>query len=233
MTYKHIYLFGMGRVGSNIVAQWLSLCHEIRHMYIDRALRAYFSPKFVKASLVGKQNIASLTRFAKMCESRPSFCKRDDRIIVYLLRDPYNWWASVLQRWRKKGLTRGKRRIMCDKYIRPGFKQYARQALGDANYLPDGSMFISYNEWFSDGIYRLTLCEFLGLTDCKPPPSFVPQQNQGSSFDKSKFNYRARKMRVMERWREFENSNEYRYFFDSEIVEMSKQLFGPPPLDVL
>jgi hypothetical protein len=90
-------------------------------------------------------------------------------------------------------------------------------------------MVIVYDKWVQDKQYRKKIVADLDL------PKFtdagfkdVPQNCGGSSFDGLEFNGKADEMKVLERWKEYENDEGFIKVLDdySDIVRMSDQVCG-------
>ena len=86
-----------------------------------------------------------------------------------------------------------------------------------------------YDKWVQNKQYRKEIVRVLGL------PKFtdagfkdVPQNCGGSSFDGLEFNGKADEMKVLERWKEYENDEGFMKVLDdySDIVRMSDQVCG-------
>ena len=142
-----------------------------------------------------------------------------ERKTVLVLRDPYNTFASV---WRSKRRMRNR----LHRFYRSQWKAYAREFLGETSYLPPGTMMVSFNEWFADGGYRRRLAEELGLEAVDRGVEEVSTDGGGSSFSGRERQGRASEMKVLERWRVFEDDPHYAAAFDEETVELSRRIFG-------
>jgi hypothetical protein len=138
---------------------------------------------------------------------------------VLVLRDAYNTFASV---WR--GKRRMRKRL--HRFYRSRWKVYAREFLGETSYLPDDTVMVSFNDWFSDPSYRQQKAEELGLDHVDRGIDEVSSDGGGSSFSGREFENRAREMAVLERWRHFIDDPEYVAAFDEETVELSRRIFG-------
>lgn len=147
-----------------------------------------------------------------------------------LLRDPFNAFASRLQRLRtaeKEGFV-----IAMQKQDWPEiaelWKSYAREYLGRTNLIGDKVGF-SYNKWFADKGYRDDLLRDhfgreenldIGIDEVSP-------HARGSSFDGLSYAGRGREMDTQGRWRHFSNDDFYRNLFrDRELVSLSQEIFG-------
>lgn len=146
----------------------------------------------------------------------PSASRRD----ILILRDPFNLFASRL----KAGFGR----IPPQTVVRM-WKQHARQYLGLRSYLPNRTVVISYNRWFSERSYRRQVIEQLGLRFSDRNFHEVSDTAGGSSFDGMRFRRRAAHMKVLDRWRAMADDKDYRRLFDEEILSLAQAAFGHSP----
>lgn len=156
---------------------------------------------------------------SEVCHDRwvgPSGQRRD----LLILRDPFNLFASRIHfgldqipHHRALGI----------------WKQHARDALGIRRYLPASRLWISYNRWVTSERYRREIAGQLGLSFTDAAIDEVADTAGGSSFDGLKHHRNASKMKVLERWREFADDEDYWRLFDEETIRLSTALFGPPP----
>lgn len=140
---------------------------------------------------------------------------------ILLLRDPFNWAASYMQKSQHPS----------DVDVWPDmWKEYAKEFIGLTNYLP-GKVSINYNHWFVDQTYRQTVSKSLGLEFTDQALNVVTSHAGGSSFDQTSFNLSAQAMAVMERWKNFRENQSYVTAFKKrlDIVELAEQIFELPP----
>lgn len=137
----------------------------------------------------------------------------DRRIDILVLRDPFNLFASRLKAGYS-GVTR-KTAIRI-------WKQHAREFLGRGAYLKGEHVFISYNRWVTDRDYRRRLAEQLNLPFTDAGFEEVAHTGRGSSFDGLRYDGRASRMKVLERWKTFADDPEYRHLFDDEMIRLSE-----------
>jgi len=141
------------------------------------------------------------------------------RITVLVLRDAFNTFASV-----RHGKRRMRNRL--HRFYRTQWKVYAKEFLGETSYLPEDTIMVSFNAWFSDADYRKELAAALGLDHVDRGRDEVSTDGGGSSFTGRDFQNRARDMAVLERWRHFIDDPDYIAAFDEETVELSRRIFG-------
>lgn len=145
---------------------------------------------------------------------------RSDRMVrIIVLRDPFNLFASR----RKMGANLPRRTAQ------RMWKQHARQALGGRTRIGCKPLVVLYNRWATDAAYRRELASAIGVDFTDAGYNSVSSCMGGSSFDGTRFDGRAYKMATQDRWRAYADAPDYRNFFDAEMKEMSRALFGEPP----
>lgn len=140
---------------------------------------------------------------------------------ILLLRDPFNWAASYMQKSQHPS----------DVNIWPDlWMAYAREFLGITHYLPE-KVLIDYNRWFIEQGYRQQISEQLGLTFTDEALNVVTHHAGGSSFDKTSFDRGAQQMSVTNRWQRYRENPAYKEAFQKnpEIIELAEQIFQLPP----
>ncbi|MBC8123313.1 MAG: hypothetical protein H7Y22_15935 [Gemmatimonadaceae bacterium] len=140
---------------------------------------------------------------------------------ILLLRDPFNWAASFMQ----KSQSPGDSEIWADQW-----QEYADEFVGKTSYLPN-ALKVNYNRWFLDKKYRQSISAQLGLNFTDAGLEVVTQHAGGSSFDQAQYNQRAQQMQVMERWKHFKDDERFVNSFMKrpDIVELAQTLFDLPP----
>jgi hypothetical protein len=145
------------------------------------------------------------------------------RIDVLILRDPFNLFASRLKSRMIEVQTPGSTMVSL-------WLQYAKEFLGETQYLSNQKVCINYNRWFLDSSYRQKIAQELGLVFTDAGLDRVVSLGGGSSFDGQSMDGSARKMAVLDRWRHFAEDDRYRALFqDSRLFEYSRQIFGEIP----
>ncbi len=142
-------------------------------------------------------------------------CRR--RLSVLVLRDPYNLFAS---RYHKNMLAQ-------PRVVRRIWKQHAREFLGLSRKMPAGKVLINFNEWSQSRAYRRQVAAQLGLRFTDSGIDDVQDCADGSSFDGTAYNGRARLMRVNERWQRFADDRRFWALFDEETHRLARRIFGP------
>jgi len=110
------------------------------------------------------------------------------------------------------------------------WKSYAKEYLGKTNYLGENKIVINYNLWFSSKNYRNNIEKKLGLEPNDKKINEVLDIGRGSSFDGIKFNGKANKMKVLERWKLLADNAFYKTVLkDKELIKLSNKIFGKIP----
>jgi hypothetical protein len=157
--------------------------------------------------------------------------KSENRFDVLLLRDPYNLFASRMKRESDNNDNRYSLLAVDERetLIRL-WKQYAREFLGETNYLRFNKTVISFNRWVSDQEYRRELAGRFGFEFSDATMEEVVPVGGGSSFDGARKHQSASEMKVLERWQHFRDVPAFRSLFeDPEIAQLSQAIFGEIP----
>ena len=115
---------------------------------------------------------------------------------LIILRDPFNWIASRLQ---------------------VGLQQHRTHMW--KNHVRSNEQKIIFNKWFLDRAYRKEVCDMLNLnfTDDGLDEVFW---HGSSSFDGSTFDGKAQEMKVLERYKKWENDKKYLSLIDEEMKQL-------------
>jgi hypothetical protein len=137
-------------------------------------------------------------------------------IILLVLRDPYNLFASRLSaRFTVRSGAVSNDAITL-------WKDHARAFLHQT-FVP-----ISFNEWFINQDYRKSIADFFGYDYNESKLKEVPEFGYGSSFDSCDLNGKADKMKVLERWKTCLNDSKYlEAIQDTDLTTLSTKIFGP------
>jgi len=138
---------------------------------------------------------------------------------VLILRDPFNLLAS---RYKKQYLSVKGAGSVVDLWL-----QYAREFVGETQYLKNPKVLINYNRWVVDRDYRQAIAQQLGLTFSDAGIDYVGSYGGGSSFDGMALRGQAAQMEVNQRWRHFETDAGYRTLLQNQaLFDYSKRIFG-------
>lgn len=149
--------------------------------------------------------------------------KSAERFDVLILRDPYNLIASRLR--SNKAQVKSITQNIVDIWI-----DYAKEFLGETNYLSQTKVFINYNKWFSDKDTRKLIAQQLKLNFSDLGINDIPKFGGGSSFSKTEFDGRAVEMDPLSRWKYYADNKEYQNLLNNgELIHYSQKIFGYIP----
>jgi hypothetical protein len=143
------------------------------------------------------------------------------RTEILLLRDPFNWAASYIE----KSGGPGDACVWSRQWL-----EYAAEYAWETRHLPD-AIRVNYNLWFTEPGYRRRLAERLGLAFSDRALETVTSHAGGSSFDGTRFDGRAQRMPVLERWKRYRDNRAY---VDSlrqnpRVIEYARTIFALDP----
>lgn len=143
----------------------------------------------------------------------------EETLYIIINRDPYNWIASSIA---KSGEFRDDilERIEL-------WKKLMYQSTGEDDFLTSAHFLdINYNEWFTSKKYRKYLADRLDVPFTDAGKQAVPSNCGGSSFDKKRFNGKAEKMDVLNRWRNVIHQEFYKELIkDKELARLGELYF--------
>jgi len=146
--------------------------------------------------------------------------KSRERYDVLIVRDPFNFFASRL---KAGAVLTGIDNVDDVKNL---WKDYAKEYLGETNFLSHNKIIINFNQWFSSSQYRKLLADRLRL-DFTDRGLEAVRHSSWSSFDGSKFDGKAQEMPVLQRWKKFSDHSSYKnIFYDKELLDLSARIFG-------
>lgn len=151
---------------------------------------------------------------------------RSDIIIV--VRDCYNNLASCFKSNYSLSLI--------NYTIIPTYKKLLKQMLKTKNFFPGlNTTIVNFNEWFKNSDYRQSIINDLDLSMSNEPYQVVAKAGKGSSFDKLTMDNNAQSMKVLSRYENYLTDKKFISLFkdNMEIVELSKEIFGLDPLNLL
>lgn len=128
---------------------------------------------------------------------------------VLVIRDLYNCMASRLigSNIPKKGMLEL-------------WKEHANLFLNESNLLK-----IKFNSWFVSKPYRDKIAHNLNLSDADKGLQEVSEEGRGSSFDGLKYNNKAQKMDVLNRYNSFLNNKVFLKYIDDEAIDLNNKIF--------
>ncbi|NJN61867.1 MAG: hypothetical protein HC795_10335 [Coleofasciculaceae cyanobacterium RL_1_1] len=257
VNHREICLIGFRRCGSHTFITWVMKQSEIsprpkhlndiqpgenpfRHQY-EYFLDHYAQKHPGVTKQLRKESFGNLTKKSTLIYNyedfslkqifQPRFIQQREMYVgksetcfdVLLLRDPYNLLASRF----KKGFRSVKawHQNFADMWI-----EFAKEYLGETQFLTNNKLCVSYNEWVTSRDYRQTIAEKLGLTFTDQGFDTVNTQAGGSSFDGLEYRDNPSQMKVFERWKHYEKDPIFcQILNNSEMLELSEKIFGHIP----
>ena len=138
---------------------------------------------------------------------------------ILIMRDAFNAVASRLMMNRANKRPDEDIFDYVDKY-----KDYAREYLGETNYLQKKHT-INFNRWVCSTEYRKEIADSLGLVYTDKAKNAVSKIGGGSSWNKTDFNKRAYRMQLDSRWKKFIKDPFYHKIFkDEELIDLSSKI---------
>ena len=152
------------------------------------------------------------------------FIKRYHPIVILIIRDPYNCFASAFQHHDGKNtlteLAEKKEKLI----------SYLKQALGTENYINYPIIPIDYGKWVQDKFYRGSLLKKLDTPFCDKAESSIAQIQpfgEGSSFDGTQIDYNSLQKRVFNRWKMYQNNSDYLNLLNDDLLSnITWEFFG-------
>jgi hypothetical protein len=164
------------------------------------------------------------------------FGKSFKRYDIIILRDPFNMYASRLKmkyerQQQSRHNIRETERLTSEESIET-WLSYAKEFLGESNYLKNNKVCINYNSWCIDVEYRKKLTEQLDLEFSDAEFNRVKGAGGGSSFDGLNMRYEGSKMKVGERWKVMaEDPLFINMIKNPTLLEYSYKIFGDSLFD--
>jgi hypothetical protein len=143
---------------------------------------------------------------------------------IIVLRDPLNFFASRIKFSERR---KSQARVWLTTEAIEMWKDYTREFLGETNYLKEPKIMINYVDWFTDIDYRRSISAQLDLKHSERYLQHVPNYGKGSSFSLRAMNNRAQDMKVLDRWKNYQDHAFIkRLLKDEEVMKLSKEIFG-------
>lgn len=127
---------------------------------------------------------------------------RNQRKIIIVMRDPYNWMASRYKAWKERKIdSYGNHAKGIEEY-----KEHLAEFL-NPTVLPKDTIPVNFNYWFMHKDYRESISEELGLEFTDAGLEYV--ENAGSSFDLFNFQKNGQSMKVLTRYEELRHDDAF------------------------
>ena len=242
VNQKEIRVVGLKRTGNHAIINWLRQQHsgEVWHLnnVIPRKnpylwLYGHYPKDRLKQEALGNFVVKDCLIYSyedyRLEQVTHAECERSHdlylgqsyiRYDLILLRDPFNLIASRLK--KNCMAVKAPNCTVTQLWI-----EYAKEFLGETNYLTNNKICINYNRWFVDVEYRKQIASSLKMEFSDKGIERVKSEGGGSSFDGTKFNGKASQMDVLNRYKLFEDDPEYQFLVNNEeLIEYSRKIFG-------
>lgn len=124
-------------------------------------------------------------------------------ITVIQTRDLLNWFASMVC----FGISVNVNRL--NHYINV-WVEINKEYFHETNYLPNNFIRISYDDFFKSETYRRSICEKIGGAKYNEKMlNHIPDNGEGSSFDKLKYQDMGQKMDVLIRYKQISDERQW------------------------
>ena len=141
---------------------------------------------------------------------------------IIIMRDIFNWMASVIKAQTGSGRTLPK-----VDYLLHRWKIYAQCYINKVIFPPGKTIYILFNKWFLYETYRRNIAKRLNLEYCDQSLKYVgAPRERGSSFDGMKYEKYADQMDVLNRWKLFNHNPILFECIDDEAIIASNIIFG-------
>ena len=142
------------------------------------------------------------------------------RYDVLIIRDPFNLLASRLK--NNFLPVKSKQKSFIDLWI-----EYAKEYLGETNYLKHNKICVNYNLWVKNRDYRHKLAQKLNIEFTDAGIDKVLSHGGGSSFDGKSLDGKATTMDTSNRWKYFVDNPTYLGLIkNKKILNYSHKIFG-------
>ncbi|MGB3512502.1 MAG: hypothetical protein WBA93_25355 [Microcoleaceae cyanobacterium] len=256
VNQKEVRVVGMRRTGNHAIINWLQSQQTGKiefwnDLKVNRnALRQKYenlkeNNPFVKKDCLIRSyedyGLPEMTNWIFESKHDLYFGKSATRYDLLIIRDPFNLFASRLNHRFKLEQNnsnlgeatygnnflsvRSSNQTVADLWV-----DYAKEYLGETNYLKHNKVCVNYNQWFANVEYRRNIAEKLQMEFSDAGIDKVAGQGGGSSFEGKQFDGKATSMDVLNRWQKVADLPRYRELFSNqEVFEYSERIFGHIP----
>ncbi|NEN90938.1 MAG: hypothetical protein F6K48_19295 [Okeania sp. SIO3H1] len=256
VNQKEIRVVGMRRTGNHAIINWIKgqqtgkiefwndlkvNINALRQKYENLRENYPFVKKDCLIRSYEDYTLQEITNWIFESKHDLYFGKSGTRYEVLILRDPFNLFASRLKNRLQKEKNnlylgessygnnflsvRNPNKTVADLWI-----NYAKEYLGETNYLKQNKICINYNQWFTDVEYRRNIADKLQMEFSDVGINKVAGQGGGSSFEGKEFDGKATSMDVLNRWQKVADNPRYRELFNNQkILKYSERIFGHIP----
>jgi hypothetical protein len=242
VNQKEIRIVGLRRTGNHAIIVWIRDQHPDRTWHINHPpagknpyqfiythykkpelrneARGQFAPKSLLMLTYEDEPINAICseRFEHFHDTYVG--RSAERFDLLILRDPFNLLASQLKSNMSSLSDASAAEVLAM------WKSYAREFVGETNFLIHNKLCVSFNRWHVDAAYRQAIAEHLGLEFTDAGRERVKEYGGGSSFDGQAHDGKASQLKVLNRWELFDQVDEFwQLFRDDELLHYVEQIF--------
>lgn len=223
-----VHVYHLKRSGGHGVIDWVLGLHEGHKIHYNQVAR--LEPGMIRPAQIKPfpGDIDKPMLELVSCEDVPlrvMHFLQSPRRTLFMLRDPYNMFASRLKMMRDQAAV-GRDDLAKAVRVRPPlWKEYAREYV-EPRILPH-AIRLNFNRWYDDVAYRQEIAERLEMpfSDRGFGSTSGWVYSRGSSFGENN----PHNLDLGNRWRSFQCDPEYLSYFDDEIRELARQIFAMAP----
>ncbi|MEM7772248.1 MAG: hypothetical protein AAGA75_15925 [Cyanobacteria bacterium P01_E01_bin.6] len=247
INQKELRIVGLRRTGNHAVIVWIRAQHPDHAWHINHPpagknpyqfLYTHYKKPELRQEAMGKFSHKSLLMMSYEDQNLEEICSETfekfhdtyvgvsaNRFDVLILRDPFNLLASQI----KSNMSRLTDSSATETIQR--WKTYAREFLGETNFLTHNKLCVSFNTWHTDSDYRKHVAESLDFTFTDAGRERVKDYGGGSSFDGQEHDGKASQLKILDRWQLFEHVDAFWHLFrDDELLHYAERIFGKATL---
>ncbi len=247
INQKEIRIVGIKRSGNHGIITWIRRHYQDHVLHLNKVLPKqnpyrFLSEHFTKEKLI-KEAKGNFTQKECLIYSYENCLlsdvtdplfelkhdlylgKSQERYDLLILRDPFNMAASMYRKLQE-GSDVYMKVYSSNQNIMTLWLDYAKEFLGETNYLKHNKIVVNYNEWCLNRDYRQQISKKLGLEFSDAGFNIVKGYGGGSSFDGKNMDGKAFQMDTMNRWKVFAGDSEYKKMFNQTILDYSEKIFG-------
>jgi hypothetical protein len=242
INQKEILIAGLRRTGNHAIIGWIRAQHPDKAWHLNHPpagqnpyqfLYSHFKKPEFREEAIGnfsKKSLLLISYEDQKLEKIGSekFEKFHDiyvgasanRFDVLILRDPFNLIASRLQSNMSKIDDGSASQAIAL------WKSYAREFLGETQFLTHNKLCVNFNQWHYSQQYRQELATSLEIEFTDAGREQIKGYGGGSSFDGCKLDGRASELDILNRWQSFENIDSFwQLLKDEELVNYAERIF--------
>lgn len=238
-----INFFGLKRSGNHAVINWIIANSGIEGaVHMNNVFDLSESPpKIINQSQI-KKELSGNTKLLVLSYEDVSlndgiievpaykFSENHKFVNVILLRDFYNFLASrigILESIKKAGVRNPIQKVSLEE-VKNLWKQYAKEYQGKTNFIKE-SLSVSYNDWYKSKDYRDELLrDLFGVNSINKDKDLnkVSDHGRGSSFDGLTYDGRANEMKVLERWKVYQEKPIFQNLINDDLIrKINREVF--------